>query len=476
MNTGLGKTTASSQGKWANSGNGMALCPVDISHPEFIAVVSPDTAFWALVNKADLAGIFSDDHSLYREYKQKESGFQLEMSALRSGMKPSAVYVNPTERCNLDCSYCYIPGEMRRSGTDMTSEELIDALERMRRYFRQNVPEGYRPEVIFHGSEPMLNREAVFAAIDHFGKDFRFGLQTNGTLLDRESANFLMSKEVGIGLSLDGHEAMLAARTRRTWTGEGVYENVLQAMELVRGYDSYSVICTVTKENVTALADIVDFFHTAEVPVCMLNPVRCTRPGGRDAKPDDAEVAVHYMKALDRAYELYRETGRKLVVANFANILLGILAPTARKLMCDISPCGGGRCFVALSAKGDIFPCSEFVGLPEFNGGSVFHEDINDILEKPSFRNVTGRKVEDIEPCNRCAVRHFCGAPCPAEAYSLHGTMQRPGAFCELYEEQVRYAMRLIADGKADDFLEENWENDTESVFDLMLCSPEQDG
>jgi hypothetical protein len=36
------------------------------------------------------------------------------------------------------------------------------------------------------------------------------------------------------------------------------------------------------------------------------------------------------------------QTGRKLVDANFANILIAILAPTARRLMCDISPCGGG--------------------------------------------------------------------------------------------------------------------------------------
>ena len=29
----------------------------------------------------------------------------------------------------------------------------------------------------------------------------------------------------------------------------------------------------------------------------------------------------------------------------------------------------------------------------------------------------SGRKVEDITPCNRCAICHFCGSPCPAEAH-----------------------------------------------------------
>ena len=466
MNNAEGKNRASSRGNFMNSGNGMMLQPVDIGHSDYMAVVSPDTAFWALVQREELSDIFSVSHPLAVEYREKAAEFDAEMTALRCSLKPSAVYVNPTERCNLNCTYCYIPGEMRHDGVDMAAEELIDALSRMLQYFRGHVAEGFRPEVIFHGSEPLMNRKAVFAAIEHFGDDFRFGVQTNGTLLDREAAEFLIAHHVGIGLSLDGHHALLAAQTRKNWRGEGVFDEVLRAMELLKGYSSYSVICTVTKENMESLVDIVDFFHAAEIPVCMLNPVRCTQPGGLTAKPDDHKMATHYLKALERTHELYRETGRKMVVANFANILLAILAPTARKLMCDISPCGGGRCFVALSAKGDIFPCSEFIGLPEFNGGNVFHDDIDAILQTDGFKLVTGRKVEEIEPCSHCAIRHFCGSPCPAEAWSMNGSMQSPGAFCELYEEQVCFAMRLIADGIQDDFLEEAWDRGTETVVD----------
>ena len=104
----------------------------------------------------------------------------------------------------------------------------------------------------------------------------------------------------------------------------------------------------------------------------MLNPVRCTRQGARDVRPADHELWKYYSAALDRTYELYRETGRKLIVANFANVLVGIVAPAARRLMCDISPCGGGRCFFAVSASGDLFPCSEFVGTKDFVGSNLF--------------------------------------------------------------------------------------------------------
>ncbi|HYB19429.1 MAG TPA: SPASM domain-containing protein, partial [Thermodesulfobacteriota bacterium] len=148
-------------------------------------------------------------------------------------------------------------------------------------------------------------------------------------------------------------------------------------------------------------------------------------------------------------------------IANFANVLVSIVAPTARRLMCDISPCGGGRCFFAVSAMGDLFPCSEFIGIPEFCGGNLFKGEIRQALSSPAFKEVTGRIVERIEPCARCAVRHFCGSPCPAEAHKMNGAINRPGAFCELYEEQVRYALRVIADGKEDKYLWDHWDVDT---------------
>jgi uncharacterized protein len=54
---------------------------------------------------------------------------------------------------------------------------------------------------------------------------------------------------------------------------------------------------------------------------------------------------------------------------------------------------------------------------------------------------------------------------CPAEAFEINGDMANSGAFCEFYEEQVGYAFRLIADGKENDYLWDNWDNGTSEVF-----------
>ena len=197
----------------------------------------------------------------------------------------------------------------------------------------------------------------------------------------------------------------------------------------------------------------------------MFNPVRCTQAGGLQLKPANDVLSDYFCQALDRAYELYAATGQKLVIANFANILAGIVGPTGRRLMCDISPCGGGRCFFAVSAQGDVFPCSEFIGLGEFRGGNLYREDLPTVLGSEPFQRVTERKVEAIVPCRGCAIRHFCGAPCPAEVKAVSGTMDAPSPYCEFYEEQVRYAFRVIARGQEEAYLWDGWEEETEQSF-----------
>lgn len=459
--------TIPSRGRFVNSGNGPTLQPIDIGHPHYIGLVDADTAFWSLVKRNKVSDILHDSAWL-KSYLEKRESFHKEMDMLRFGLRPSAVYFNITERCNLNCRYCYIPENMRRKGKHMSEDRVIKALQLLKAYFKTNTGNKLLPKVIFHGAEPLLNKKALFSGIEKFSKEFTFGIQTNTVLLDAETVSFLKSRKVSIGISLDGPTAETVNKTRASWAGEGVFEQVKRAMELLRGYDAWSVICTITTENMRSLSHMVSYLHEHEVPNCLLNVVRCTLPSARKIKPDDSVTARYFIDAMENSYRLYKKSGRKLVVANFANILISILAPTARRLMCDISPCGGGRSFFALTPKGDVFPCSEFIGLKYFKGGNIFESNIRNILESAKFKLVTGRKVENIEPCRRCSIRHFCGSPCPAEAYEMNGGMNKTGSFCEFYEEQVRFALRLIADNRHNAFLWDNWDRGTKEIFNVV--------
>lgn len=460
------KTTANANSLLANVSEGPHLDCLDVGLDDYLAVIEGDTAFWSLIHRSKVFKTLTNGF-LVSAFTAEAGACHQEMQALRFGLIPSAVYFNPTERCNLNCTYCYLPEEMRRDGVQMSADKVCRALEILEKHFTATLPEGARPQVVFHGSEPLLAREAMFQAIRAFGRSFRFGIQTNATLLDEEAVTFLLDNRVGIGISLDGHTPEVGNSARRTWGGDGVFAQVEKVLESLVDYEGFNLICTVTSQNVSSLVETVEYFHSKGVRQAMLNPVRCTRSGGLELKPDNAELSRNFFAALARTFELLEKTGRKLVIPNFANVLMGIIAPTARRLMCDISPCGGGRCFFAVSARGAVFPCSEFIGLPEFCGGNLFEEEISEILGSESFQRVTTRQVEDIEPCARCAVRHFCGAPCPAEIQASKGTLKEAPDYCSFYLEQARYALRVVGLGHEDAYLWDNWRKNTEETFSL---------
>jgi len=446
-----------------NAGAGPHFDVLEIGDPDYVGLIEADTAFWVLAPR-DQALDMLLGAELPQAYLEKEARLAADLTNVRFGLLPSAVYFNPTERCNLDCGYCYLPREARRRGADMTPARLLEALGLLADYFESTLPEGARPQLVFHGSEPLLTKDAVFQGMEKYKGRFRFGVQTNALLLDREARDFLVSQGAGIGISLDGPTPEVADRTRRTWGGSGVFAQTVKALEDLAGYPGLNVITTVTKENIRVLPELVEFFHRHGVTNALLNPVRGTQLGGRDLMPDQGEMAYYFFKALDRTYELYQETGRKLVVGNFANLLLGLTAPGARRLMCDISPCGGGRCFFAVGAQGEVAPCSEFLGLQEFHGGNLFDTPLSALVKTPAFTRITTRVAEGIDPCKRCAVRHFCGAPCPAEVYAMNGRLDAPAALCDFYAGQARYAFRVIAQGRLDDYLWDGWKEGLEEI------------
>jgi len=452
--------------KYANTGYGPNFFVLDIGLSDKVAVIEPDTAFWAVVEKNNIEKALSGEAVL--EFEKREVEFKKEMDYLRFGLVPSAVYFNPTERCNFNCTYCYLPEDMRREGKIMTKEEISTSLLHLRDFFYEDIGiKGTKPQIIFHGSEPLLAKDAIFSAIEEYRDDFLFGIQTNGTLLEDKDIDFIREHNVGIGVSLDAPRKEVSDKIRKNWAGEGAFSKIVDVIDKLSSYPGFNVISTVTKINVAYLPEMIDFCDEHNVHMIMLNPVRCTQKGGQQLKPDDEELSHYFLKALDRIYEIYREKGKKIIVTNFTNIMAAICGPTTRRLMCDISPCGGGRCFFAMSAHGNIFPCSEFIGFPEFSGGNIFKNKISDALSSIPFKKVTGRKVENIDPCRRCAIRHFCGAPCPAEVYSFYGEINSPSPYCSFYEELIRYAFRLIAAGKHELYLWDDWEDETVETFRL---------
>ncbi len=409
-------------------------------------LIDPDNVFWALRLGKDRAGPV--DEKIFSLYAQFKSKLDVAMEHFRFRVDLNSVYINPTDICNASCPYCYIPASIRKTGTSLTCGELIYILEKIEKYFyRNDKTPGFKPIIIYHASEPLLVKDMLFSSIERFSRRFHFGIQTNATLLEKKDVKFLKSHKVSVGVSLDSFDAKTNDRTRKTH-GYVSCAKAIQAIEWFDGYEGLNVITTITKHNVRSLVPLVRFVHSKRVPCLLLNPVRATRKEVVGLRPTQKELTRYFIEAVKEALRVSKESGRHIIIGNFSNIVLGIVAPQARRLMCDISPCGGGRCFLAITAHGDMIPCGEFIGFKEFYGGNIFNSSLSKAITSGPFKRIRRRIVEKIADCKSCIYRNICGAPCPAEVYALNNNLNVPSPYCEFYKEIIRFAFQLIAEGK----------------------------
>ena len=388
--------------------------------------IDPQTNFWGTGNTEKLEEI----------YRKMQAKLVAEMADLRYSTDLILFYVNPTDMCNASCPYCYLPKEVKSRGKNMTYQELKGIVEKASAYFSQNK----KGSVIFHGTEPLLNKENLFRIIKEYHSDLFFGLQTNGLALTEADAAFIKEYRVNIGLSLDSPVEEINDFLR----GQGHYRQIMKSLEWFRDYRGLNVVTTITTYNVGQLKDMVRLLHSKDVALCLMNPVRSTQQSAHAMRPDTAVAAAAFIGAAEEAIRLTKE-GKRIVVADFANILLGIIAPSARVMMCDISPCGGGRRYFAVAADGNAYPCGEFIGMEDFVGGNIFTDTIEDIAASKNFLKVTKRTVDNIPECQTCVFRNMCGSPCPAEMYGADPLMLQKSYYCQFYKEAAIHAFKVIA-------------------------------
>ena len=97
---------------------------------------------------------------------------------------------------------------------------------------------------------------------------------------------------------------------------------MVRAIDWFDGYPGLNVISTMTKFNIRSLDKLVKFLHNKKVPCVLFNPVRLTQKHSLKTKPDEKLMTKNFLKAVDTAIELSQSSGRRIIVANFSNVIL----------------------------------------------------------------------------------------------------------------------------------------------------------
>lgn len=163
---------------------------------------------------------------------------------------PQTIDVNPTARCNLDCSFCWGPDHSIPDGLDTEDwKRTID-------FFSSRGTHS----VVFTGGEPLL-RPDIGELIKH-GKDrdMRVTLSTNTLLLARR-ADAVLPHIDEIGVPLDGSSMQNNVRMRLGTKSH--FQKVVQALRLVRDMNSNiettirTVVSAINKDDIQQIGTLL---------------------------------------------------------------------------------------------------------------------------------------------------------------------------------------------------------------------------
>lgn len=359
-----------------------------------------------------------------------------------------------TWRCNLSCRYCY--AECGQRGKDMPLKVARKIIDRI-----LELPQD-RVGIQWGGGEPLLAFPVIQGAAKYAlrkakqsGKEVKFVMQTNGTLLDRRLERRLRKLKTGFGVSIDGPEH-INDQTRIFGDGTSSYKQVEDSM---RKLDSMpACIITLTRANAPHVEGIIRHFAELGTRTLKINPCRPLGRGRthRDICLDPLSFADCKIRAIEEILRL-RGSGVEIQIpGNTEVIVRNFLNRSRKNANCYSSPsCGAGMRMLGIDVNGDVYPCEELTGVRAYFCGNLLEQSLEDIFSKSStIHKLRARTVCNLAKCRECTWRHFCGGGCASAAAGEYGDIMREDPYCEFRKKYFEYILWKLALSQPRDWIE----------------------
>jgi uncharacterized protein len=363
-----------------------------------------------------------------------------------------AICLHVAHDCNLRCRYCFAG-----TGTFGGGRALMDRVTGKKALDFLLFSSGQRNqcEVDFFGGEPLLNFTLIQELVGYgqeqalrLGKEIKFTLTTNGTLLTPDILSFLEQEEISVVFSLDGRPEV-HDRMRPDHSGRGSYQRVqhnlqkLLAAQYPVSPHATGLYCyvrgTYTHFNLDFDRD-VEHMAALGIRQVSLEPVV--------AEPD---VAYAFKDGdLQEIFEAYDRLGERVLAlrqrdAGFSFFHFNVALTQGPCLAKRLSGCGAGHEYAAISPEGDIYPCHQFVGKEAYQMGSV-HNGPPWILDADLLQSFRGAHVYTKAACRECWARFLCSGGCHAANVNFTGHLDQVYDLgCQLQRKRLEVALYIQA-------------------------------
>ncbi|WP_054743378.1 radical SAM/SPASM domain-containing protein [Cellulosilyticum ruminicola] len=328
--------------------------------------------------------------------------------------------------CNLRCTYCFAGegeyGRVQSKPKMMTCEKYMQAIEEGLKLY----PEGIE-SISFFGGEPLLNLQEIkmfVVACETYFKDKgmkvpKFGISTNGTIMNDEIASFIRDYNMVVALSIDGPKGFNDQYRRVKNEHFSVYDRVAQCAEILKKYHvGYAVEMTITKNYLDEYkpGDFKKWIESVtwlEGVNMVIVPVETALPELKIATEDELKKLDLFTREVAHYYvdELYTNE-HKRIATTFTNTILQIANKT------QYTGCTAGRhWFVDTDKK--VYPCHMFCNDEVFQLGDL-EVGKYDLVKIDKMANVSRL---DSTACATCISQKVCTFWCKGIQHLSYGDM-----------------------------------------------------
>ena len=357
--------------------------------------------------------------------------------------------IKVAERCNLNCSYCYMYNHADQSylrrPAFMSDEVFAQLLVRVYEYCDRRPK--HRMSLVFHGGEPMLMGTERFRRFTNLARE-KLGeklkslqLQSNATLVDDDWIVALRELGVTVGVSMDGPPE-IHDMFRVDHAGKGSHAVVLNGLRRLQEHGLLSsVLC------------VVNPAHSGIGVYCYFRSLGITRMNFLfpDATHDVKErlygqygktpVADYLIPVFD---EWVNEDDPAVKVLCFEEMIKAILGGKVWSGLIGNSRAN----YLVIDTDGSIQALDAlkvcWEGVPE-SGLNLFEHGFDDLYKGlPLLHRVVHEGIPMCAMCNACHERAICGGGYLPHRYSRTNGFDNPSIWCQDLLKLFAYVRNYI--------------------------------
>ena len=347
------------------------------------------------------------------------------------------VVVQPTPFCNINCRYCYLPD---RNDKTVMAQSTVAAL------FEKVFSSGWVGEgltVIWHAGEPLVLPisfyDAAFATIEALrprNLQLQHSIQTNGMLITAAWCEFLKTRDINVGVSIDGPQRMHDAQ-RITRSGRGTFEKTLAGIRMLRQHQvPFHVISVLSETAMEAPHEMLDFYISEGIEdVCFnVEESEGTHVSGLFAAGD---AQRRFKRFLETFWKLSRQGKQIRFIREVDGMLPRVFRPNEVSMRnSQVEPFG----MMNVDCHGNVSSFSpELLGLKngdygDFIVGNIHTASLESMRRSRAMKAMAHDIALGVEACRRnCEYFSVCGGGAPVNKLAETGSFTATRTlFCSL--------------------------------------------